>query len=113
MTALVGQAYRQLPGNEILNVDVLWSVFGFEEGTVRQNAVKVMLEDMSFLVMHPMDVLRSRLINLFKLHDKQNEGGLSQLRFGVDVMRAHLQAESAQITDKDLHTGRSPLQPMV
>jgi hypothetical protein len=113
ITALVGQAYKELPNDEVLNVDVLWTLVGIDPEAVRDNAQKIEQGGATFLVMHPMDVLCSRLFNLYKLPDKQDQGGVTQLRLAIDVMRAHLRSQSAQFTNAELANGRSPLQPMV
>ena len=110
---LVGQAYKELPDEEILNVDVLWTVVGIDPATVRNNAERITQDGASFLVMHPLDVLRSWLFNLYKLPGKQDENSVMQLRLAVGVVRAHLCAQSALLTAEELATGRSPLQPMV
>lgn len=111
ITALVGQAYKDISDDEVLNVDVLWTVFGL--GDVRGNAVEVTRGDVTFLVMHPLDVLRSRLANLYKLPEKDNATGVMQLRLAVDVARAYLREEAKRFSAKELAADRSPLQPLV
>jgi hypothetical protein len=111
ITALVGQAYKDVSDDEVLNVDVLWTVFGL--GDVRGNAVEVTKGDVTFRVMHPMDVLRSRLMNVYKLPEKGGETGLMQLRLAIGVARAYLRQEAKRFSAKELAADRSPLQPLV
>ncbi len=113
ITALVGQAYREVTPGEILNVDVLWAVVGLNPATVRSNAIRATRGEVSFLVMHPLDVLRSRLANLHTLPDKGNNQGVMQLRLAISVVRAYLRELSAQSAAADIGSGRSPLQPIV
>lgn len=113
LTALVGQAYRDVSEHEYLNVDVIFFVLGISADQVRQRAVRVDLGHTSFRVMHPLHVLRSRLINLYKLEEKQSEKGRMQLAMAIDVARAFLRSAVMDGRPEDIAAGRSPLQAFV
>lgn len=112
LTALVGQAYRDVNDEEFVNVDIIFKVLGLPQQQVRSRAVQVQLEGAEFFVMHPLDVLRSRLANLYHLKDRQNDKGLTQLALAIEVVRHFLRAMGLE------HAGtssalRSPLQPYI
>jgi hypothetical protein len=113
ITALVGQAYKELSESEILNVDVMWTVVGLNPASVRSNAVIAERDGVKFLVMHPIDVLRSRLANLHKLPEKNDEKGVMQLLLAISVAREHLREQAKNADQEGLSIGRSPLQPLV
>lgn len=94
MTALVGQAVRDQPDDEVFNVDVLHRVFGADDA-VASRAVEVRQPGMTYRVMHPLDVLKSRVDNLYGLPEKQNALGKAQLQAGILVARA-FQREAAK-----------------
>ena len=110
MTSLVGQAFLLLPDDEYINVDVLWSLTGLTAEQVRARAITAERTDVSFRVMHELHVLRSRLINLHELREKQNEKGEMQLRLAIDVAREFLRVEAAKYNTEETGAGRSPLQ---
>jgi hypothetical protein len=111
ITSLVGQAFLLLPDDEYINVDVLWRLVGLTAEQVRARAVTAERADLSFRVMHELHVLRSRLINLHELKEKQNEKGQLQLRLAIDVAREFLRSEAVKFSIEETGAGRSPLQP--
>lgn len=115
LTALVGQAFLELSPDEYLNVDVIFKVIGLKGEDVRKRAVKVKPDPgrPPFLVMHQLDVLYSRLINLHKLPDTQNDKGRMQLALAIEMARAFLRKEAAGHAATALAAGRSPLQDFV
>lgn len=113
LTALVGQAYRDISDDEYLNVDVIFKVIGLTAEAVRQEAIEFSIGKTRFLVMHPLHVLKSRLWNLHKLREKQNDKGALQLSLAIEVARAFLQEEAQAATADALASGRSPVQHYV
>ena len=114
LTALVGQAMLDVSDDEYLNVDVIFKVVGIEGDSIRKRAVAVQPAGRpAFLVMHPLDVLRSRVANLHKLPAKQNEKGETQLALAIDVGRAFLHEQSRATDPAATAHGRSPIQDYV
>jgi len=116
LTALVGQAWRDVDesGEEILNVDVIFEVLGIKTNAVFKRAVPMVMADGAvFKVMHPLDVLYSRLINLYKVPDKQGDKGRMQLGLAILVARAFLRQEALDSPPQEVAAGRSPLQAHV
>lgn len=114
LTSLVGQAYFDISDDEFINVDVIHKVIGIDAAKIRQRAVLATAGGQrgGFRVMHPLDVLRSRLMNLYKLIDKQNPKGVMQLKMAVDVGREFLRSEAASLPPQAI-ARRSPLQTYV
>jgi len=95
LSALVGMAYVQLDEHRVANVDVLHRVIGIERAKLQQRAVDV--EDVQgrhMRVMHPLDVLISRNINLHLLAEKQTEAGHQQLNLAIEVARCFLESRA-------------------
>lgn len=114
LTALVGQAYLEISDEEYLNVDVIFKVIGVKATDVRKRAKRMASHDGAvFLVMHPLDVLYSRLVNLYELTDKQNDKGKMQLALAIDVARAFLRSEATEALPDETAAGRSPVQGYV
>lgn len=98
MTALVGQVTIELANDQFLNVDVLHKIVGVRADSVKRRAEEVDLDGMKFKIMHPIDVLQSRIWNLATLKDKQNEPGVLQASLAVRVARRYIAAIAG---DKD------------
>jgi hypothetical protein len=114
LTALVGQAMRDISDEEFLNVDVIFKVFGLDAATVRKRAVRIVPPGGApFFVMHELDVLASRLANLYKLKEKQNAKGKMQLALSIDVARAFLREEARKAKPSETAEGRSLVQHYV
>jgi hypothetical protein len=112
-TALVGQVELRLSDTEYVNVDVIHKLIGLDAKKVRERAMRVDLGEHNFLVMHPLDVLRSRLANLYKLSEKQTENGILQLELAICVAREFLRSKASQFSAAETGSGRSPIQTMV
>jgi len=96
ISALVGQVTIPLNSDEFVNVDVLHSIIGIDAEEVRQRASKftyksqVSEKEYTFFIMHPLDVLKSRVENLAQLREKQNVEGIEQVRIAIAVASAFI-----------------------
>jgi hypothetical protein len=94
ITALIGSAIAPAGEDRVYNVDLLHAVIGLEREAVMENAMTVTTRDGTrFRVMHPLDLLQSRNINLHKLRDKQDALGQLQFRLAIEVARAQLELD--------------------
>lgn len=85
MTAIAGQVIIRLDQNEFLNIDVIHRVVGIDANAIRERALQAEFEGVSFRVMHPLDVLKSRIENLATLQDKQTPEGITQAKLSLQV----------------------------
>lgn len=90
ITALIGQVRIRLSATEFVNVDVIDKVVGIPADEVRERASEARLRDTVFLVMHPLDVLLSRVENLARLEAKRNPEGVEQVHLALAVARAYV-----------------------
>ncbi|MBI2754381.1 MAG: hypothetical protein HYX46_12875 [Betaproteobacteria bacterium] len=95
-TSLVGQIRIAAGNDAVLNIDVLHRLLGPTAEGVRRRAQAVQLGDVEFLVMHPVDVLHSRVENLARLKDKQTTEGVAQARIAAQVARAFILEVASQ-----------------
>lgn len=95
LTALVAQVEILRPDNTYLNVDVIAKVVGLDAAAIRRRAVEIEFaqpgEKVYFAVMHPVDVLSSRLANLVRLRGKQSPAGVRQLQLAIRVVRQFIE----------------------
>lgn len=113
LTSVVGQAFRQVGDDTIVNVDVVHRLVGLTTEQVRKGAITVEAGGVRFLVMHPIHVLASRLANLHELADKQNDKGRHQLALAISVAREYLRSLAQDLSPQEVGTGRSVLQTYV
>jgi hypothetical protein len=99
LTSLVGQAVRDLSDEEVYNVDVLHKMWGANDD-VRARAIALPRGSTTVRVLHPLDVLKSRLDNLYGLKEKQTELGKAQLVAAIAVAQAFLR-EAAQLEPRE------------
>ncbi len=85
MTAIAGQVVMRLDQNEYLNIDVIHRVVGIDANAVRKRALPAEFDGVPFRVMHPLDVLKSRIENLAALQDKQTPEGITQAKLALQV----------------------------
>lgn len=99
-TSLIGQAVREVSEDEVFNVDVLHSMWGADSDQVRERAISLGRSNFTIRVLHPLDVLKSRLDNLHGLAEKQNDLGKAQLTAAIAVARA-FQREAAALEPRE------------
>lgn len=89
--------------NGIKEIDFLGSIVGLRTDDVRKRAVPLGLSDgSSVTVLHPLDVLASRLHNLAALPEKRNDKGVAQADLAVGIAGAFLRDAIAHRTEREL-----------
>lgn len=98
--AQTAKVFARVGNDGLKQVDFLSSVVGLDTARIRARAVEFeFAEGRRLQVLHPLDVLESRLINLAVLPGKRDEFGVEQARLAIQVVRAFvlslLQSRSA------------------
>jgi hypothetical protein len=70
LTALVGSVRLPVSDSQFVNIDVIHKVVGLKQEDVRKHAFAMVIGNTEARVMHPLEVLRSRIENL-RLPDKR------------------------------------------
>ena len=101
-TPNTGKVTQALKGG-IKQVDFLSGVVGLTTKDVVRRAIELDVPSVGIVrVMHPIDVLDSRIQNLDLIPEKRNAAGIAQARLAVDVARAFIQSV---IAEKDERAG--------
>ena len=88
----VAKVYATLPTEGIKQVDFLSGIVGLDTETVRNRAsILVTADGVEVRILHPLDVLESRLRNLDALSAKRNAVGVAQACLAVSVARAFIE----------------------
>ena len=89
--------------NGINEIDFLGSIVGLHTDDVRRRAVPLELRVGSVVtVLHPLDVLASRLHNLADIPEKRNDKGVAQAELAIGIAGAFLQDTLAHRTEREL-----------
>lgn len=106
-----GKVTHRLRTGGVKQVDFLSGVAGLTTKDIVRRAVEMDLPGVGLLrVMHPIDVLDSRIQNLHLLPEKRTEEGVAQAKLAVDVARAFIRHE---ITTRDERAGLKLLERIV
>lgn len=88
-TPQTGKVTRRLKNGTVKQVDFLSGVVGLTTKDLIRRAVEIEVPDAGMLrIIHPIDVLDSRIQNLHALPEKRNKVGIAQAALAIDVARA-------------------------
>ncbi len=90
--AQTAKVYEVLPDNGLKQVDFLSGIVGVDTQSALNRAVEIeTLGGAIVRVLHPLDVLESRLRNLVLLPGKRNTFGVAQAKLAVEVVHAFIE----------------------
>jgi hypothetical protein len=98
-----------------MNIDVIHRIGNLDSEAVRTRAVEASIKGNTFLVMHPLDVLVSRVENYRGIQEKQNRNGLRQIELSIKVANRYIleaikrnEGIAIKAIEKVAETARSP-----
>jgi hypothetical protein len=95
-TPQTGKVTHRTKSGGVKQVDFLSGVVGLTTKDLARRAIELEIPEIGHLrVIHPIDVLDSRIQNLHLLPDKRTDAGIAQARLAVDVARAFIRQEVA------------------
>jgi hypothetical protein len=93
-TPQTGKVTHRTRDGGVKQVDFLSGVVGLTTKDLVRRAIEMEVPEIGRLrLIHPIDVLDSRIQNLHLLSEKRTDAGIAQARLGVDVARAFIQRE--------------------
>ncbi len=102
-TPQTGKVTHRTRSGGVKQVDFLSGVVGLTTKDLARRAIELEIPEIGHLrVIHPIDVLDSRIQNLHLLPDKRTDAGIAQARLAVDVARAFIRQE---VATRDERTG--------
>jgi hypothetical protein len=88
----VAKVYAEVADGGVKQVDFLSGIVGLDTDVIRRRAPEITLADGTRVtVLHPLDMLESRLRNLESIPAKRNEFGVAQARLAVAVVRVFIE----------------------
>ncbi|MGH8305024.1 MAG: hypothetical protein ACRETG_05380 [Steroidobacteraceae bacterium] len=95
-TPQTGKVTHRTKSGQVKQVDFLSGVVGLTTKDLARRAIEMEVPDIGHLrVIHPIDVLDSRIQNLHLLPEKRTEAGSAQARLAVGVARVFIRQEVA------------------
>src|SRR6204780_3675161 len=95
-TPQTGKVTHRTKSGEVKQVDFLSGVVGLTTKGLVRRAIEMEVPNIGRLrVIHPIDVLDSRIQNLHLLPEKRTDAGIAQARLAVEVARAFIRQEVA------------------
>lgn len=93
-TPQTGKVTHRTKTGDVKQVDFLSGVVGLTTKDLARGAIEMDIPDIGRLrVIHPVDVLDSRIQNLHLLPEKRNDAGIAQARLALGVVRAFIARE--------------------
>lgn len=92
ISALIGCIAVPKDANQFLNIDVLKDLFGLDANKVAARSIAVDISERTVRIMHPIDVLESRVANFAGLKSKQDDGGANQVRLATAMIAHYIQS---------------------
>jgi hypothetical protein len=93
-TPQTGKVTHRTKTGGVKQVDFLSGVVGLTSKDLARRAVEMEVPDIGLLrVIHPIDVLDSRIQNLHLLPEKRTDAGIAQARLAVDVAREFIRQD--------------------
>src|SRR5277367_1433415 len=93
-TPQTGKVTHRTKSGQVKQVDFLSGVVGLTTKDLIRRAIEMEVLDIGRLrVIHPIDVLDSRIQNLHLLPEKRTDAGIAQARLAVDVAREFIRQE--------------------
>src|SRR5256884_1467075 len=91
-TSQTAKLTKRIEGQGIKQIDFLGGIVGLKTEGIQQRATVLSLADgMRIRVLHPLDVLESRLKNLAELPSKRAPQGIAQAHLAIDVVGCFLE----------------------
>jgi hypothetical protein len=85
-------------------IDFLWAIVGVDTGQVKDRAVEMTLPGISrsVKIIHPLDLLASRLHNLADIPGKRDAQGVAQGQLAIRVVRAFISQARSDLEERDV-----------
>ena len=100
-TPQTGKVTHRTKSGQVKQVDFLSGVVGLSTKDLVRRAIEMKMPKVGHLrLIHPIDVLDSRIQNLHLLPEKRTDAGIAQGRLAVDVARAFIRQEVATRDEK-------------